>query len=260
MKFDVDRDNECRSLQWRFSGRQPGERWDCVSSLAGGRGPTLESTKRLFPVRHFVFSRPARGRVHETSGQAFQAVSAFRPMRSEIPRRFQLKPPLREQLDAAETALRSYVAGAARELRRIRPFERGFPSVRRRGAQRSLPRPAFRPRSNREFRTACLQADPPWSAKESEKKREPQGAQRSQRSLFSGEFGLCSENARLARDVHETAFGIGMRTRSAATLSRNTHGASVQRTGVYEPVSAAHCAKRSGPIADASTVSIWAAP
>ena len=58
----------------------------------------------------------------------------------------------------------------------------------------------------------------------------------------------------------DTAFGPGIETRNAATLSRSTHGASVQSAGVYDPVSAAHCAKMSGPIADARTVSICAAP
>ena len=55
-------------------------------------------------------------------------------------------------------------------------------------------------------------------------------------------------------------FGLGIETRNAATPSRSTHGASIQSAGVYDPVTAAHCAKMSGPIADASTVSICAAP
>ena len=37
----------------------------------------------------------------------------------------------------------------------------------------------------------------------------------------------------------------GIRTRSAAPLKRSTHGASVQSTGVYDPVNAALCAKSS---------------
>ena len=41
---------------------------------------------------------------------------------------------------------------------------------------------------------------------------------------------------------------------------RSTHGASTHSAGVYEPVSSNPFAKISGPIADARTVSIWAAP
>ena len=52
----------------------------------------------------------------------------------------------------------------------------------------------------------------------------------------------------------------GSSTRNAARPTRKTHGARIRITGAYEPVIAAHFAKRSGPIADARTVSICAAP